>query len=169
MDEDGATHDGLELRPLVEDDVDALVELSLRAWAPVFPSIDAVVGAPLDRLLTPDWTVAQSDAVRTLCDAKDTHVWVAVVDSAIAGFVAVAVQDRDRGLGSIEMVAVDPAYQHVGIGRTLTDHGLSVLRGWGMKVAMVETGGDGGHAPARALYEAAGFTRMPIARYFTPL
>ena len=34
---------------------------------------------------------------------------------------------------------------------------------------VVETGGDPGHAPARAAYEAAGFTLLPIARYFRVL
>jgi hypothetical protein len=31
---------------------------------------------------------------------------------------------------------------------------------------MVETAGDPGHAPARRLYEGAGFTPFPIVRYF---
>ena len=31
---------------------------------------------------------------------------------------------------------------------------------------MVETGGDPGHAPARATYSATGFTLLPVARYF---
>jgi hypothetical protein len=35
--------------------------------------------------------------------------------------------------------------------------------------AIGETGGDPGHAPARRTYEAAGVTKMPIARYFMVL
>jgi hypothetical protein len=35
-----------------------------------------------------------------------------------------------------------------------------------MDIAVAETGGDSGHAPARALYEATSFTLLPIARYF---
>jgi hypothetical protein len=38
-----------------------------------------------------------------------------------------------------------------------------------MAVAMVETGGDLGHARARAVYETAGFARLPVARYFKKL
>ena len=34
-----------------------------------------------------------------------------------------------------------------------------------MDIAAVETGGDPGHAPARAAYEALGFTLLPSARY----
>jgi hypothetical protein len=35
-----------------------------------------------------------------------------------------------------------------------------------MDIAVVETGGDPGHTPARALYGDVGFTLLPIARYF---
>jgi hypothetical protein len=38
-----------------------------------------------------------------------------------------------------------------------------------MGVAMVETGGDPGHAPARRTYEKAGFSLVPVARYFKAL
>ena len=34
-----------------------------------------------------------------------------------------------------------------------------------MTTAMVETGGDPGHAPARSTYEAAGFRHFPV-KYF---
>ena len=40
------------------------------------------------------------------------------------------------------------------------------MRRCGMDIAVVETGGDPGHAPARALYGDEGFTVLPIARYF---
>ena len=38
------------------------------------------------------------------------------------------------------------------------------MRSRGMDIAVVETGGDPGHQPARAAYQAAGFTLLPIAR-----
>jgi hypothetical protein len=40
------------------------------------------------------------------------------------------------------------------------------MRNCGMDIAVVETAGDPGHAPARATYEAAAFTPFPVARYF---
>jgi hypothetical protein len=43
------------------------------------------------------------------------------------------------------------------------------MKASGMSVAMVETGGDPGHAPARHTYEKAGFKVLPIARYFKKL
>jgi hypothetical protein len=38
-----------------------------------------------------------------------------------------------------------------------------------MRVAMVSTGGDPGHAPARRVYEKAAFTLQPSAQYFKAL
>jgi ribosomal protein S18 acetylase RimI-like enzyme len=67
------------------------------------------------------------------------------------------------------MVAVDPARQGQGIGTALTTFALERMRAAGMAVAMVETGGDPGHAPARSTYEKAGFRLLPIARYFKKL
>jgi len=67
------------------------------------------------------------------------------------------------------MLAVDPDDQNGGIGTALTETATEWLRESGMRVAMVETGGDPGHAPGRRTYEKAGYTLMPVARYFKAL
>jgi hypothetical protein len=51
----------------------------------------------------------------------------------------------------------------------LTMFALDKLKDAGMMVAIVETGGDPGHAAARRTYEKAGYTVLPIARYFKNL
>jgi hypothetical protein len=38
-----------------------------------------------------------------------------------------------------------------------------------MRLARVETGGDPSHAPARRSYENAGYTGLPLVRYFKDL
>ncbi len=72
-------------------------------------------------------------------------------------------------MGEISMLAVDPDYQGGGIGVALTEFALDRLKDAGMTVAMVETGGDPGHAAARRTYEKAGYNLLPIARYFKNL
>ena len=67
------------------------------------------------------------------------------------------------------MIAVDSDYQQRGIGVALTEFALEQMKAAGMSVAMVETGGDSGHAPARRTYEKLGFELLPIARYFKKL
>jgi len=39
----------------------------------------------------------------------------------------------------------------------------------GLRVGMIGTGGDPGHAPARRVYEKADYTLIPMARYFKAL
>jgi GNAT superfamily N-acetyltransferase len=67
------------------------------------------------------------------------------------------------------MVAVDPGASGRGLGTALTQHATDWLRAQGMQTAMVGTGGDAGHAAARRTYAKAGYTLMPLARYFKAL
>jgi GNAT superfamily N-acetyltransferase len=92
--------------------------------------------------------------------------WVAERADRICGFVVAAVVDPVRGLGEITMIAVDPTEQGHGAGHALVDHATDWLREIGMRVATIGTGGDPGHAAARRLYERAGYSTMPMARYF---
>ena len=89
--------------------------------------------------------------------------------AANKGNVWVAEADPVAGAGEISILGVDPDRQGTGIGTALTLFALERLREAGMGVAMVETGGDPGHAPARRAYEKAGFALLPIARYFKNL
>jgi ribosomal protein S18 acetylase RimI-like enzyme len=117
------------------------------------------------RALYPDWRVNQQKAVEGVCAAEDTKVWVAIDAGSPVGFVAVKLHS-ETSLGEIYMIVVDPDFQRRGIGAALTAFALDWMKDAGMSVAMVETGGDPGHAPARRLYEKLGFGLLPIARYF---
>ena len=157
------------IRPYEEQDLAAVVELSLRAWAPVFASLEQTLGSAIFGRLHSDWKQDQRRAVEDVCASRETRVWVAEVHEKIVGFVATADFDPARGMGEISILAVDPKRQTAGIGTGLTEFALDRLAEEGMKIAMVETGGDPGHAPARRTYEGAGLTLLPIARYFKNL
>lgn len=72
-------------------------------------------------------------------------------------------------MGAIDIIAVAPERQRQGIGRELMDFAESHIRDAGMTMVMIETVDDSGHAPARAAYEASGYERWPVARYFKKL
>ncbi|HEY6886370.1 MAG TPA: GNAT family N-acetyltransferase [Solirubrobacter sp.] len=129
-----------------------------------------MLGDELDRRLHgDDWRAFQARSVTDTVADLSGHCWVAERDTRILGFVVATVVDRNRGLGEVTMLAVDPAEQSQGIGRALTDHATAWLRDAGMRVAMIGTGGDLSHAAARHLYERAGYSLMPMARYFKAL
>src|SRR4028119_957549 len=152
------------IRPFEDRDTEAVVGLSLRAWAPVFSSLEQTLGSEIFRRQHPDWREDQRRAVEEVCAANKGRVWVAEVDARAVGFVAVELDHPERSMGEISMLAVDPDLQGGGIGTALTEFALDRLRDAGMRVAMVETGGDPGHAAARRTYEKAGFVVPPEAR-----
>ena len=59
----------------------------------------------------------------------------------------------------VQRLAVDPAVHRAGLGRTLLLDGLHWARRRGGRAAVVNT--HVGNAPARALYESAGFVALP--------
>jgi len=159
----------MAIEPYDESDLGAIVDLSLRAWEPVFDSLETAMLPEVFRAFyRGDWRAAQRAAVESVCTDADVHVWVAREDSQVAGFVALKLHPEDQ-MGEIYMIAVDPDYQRRGIAASLTSHSLEWFQSAGMSIAMVETGGDPGHAPARSTYEASGFRLLPVARYFMAL
>ena len=81
------------------------------------------------------------------------------------GFVTIALNAFHDRMGVIDIIGVDPDHQRRGIAAQLTGFALDHMRSRGMDIAAVGTGGDPGHAPARAMYVASGFTLLPSARY----
>ena len=67
------------------------------------------------------------------------------------------------------MLAVDPKFQNEGLGSRLTDVATDWIREAGLSIALVSTGGVVGHAPARRVYEKAGYTPVPAVNYFKAL
>lgn len=163
----------VRVRDLVEADVEEVVALALRIWEPVFASVNGTVGPELAVLLHgEDWREHQAaDTRRIITDTADgAHAWVAMDDAQrITGFSAAAVVDPGRAIGEVRIVGVAPEAQRSGIGADLTRTASAWLRDAGMRVAYISTGGDPGHAPARALYERLGYTLFPSAQYFLAL
>ncbi|HYF46636.1 MAG TPA: mycothiol synthase [Acidimicrobiales bacterium] len=79
-------------------------------------------------------------------------------DGRLAGFCWTKVHpatDVDPPLGEIYVIAVDPDFVGLGLGRALTVAGLQHLAGRGLEVGMLYVESD--NAPAVGLYEALGF------------
>lgn len=159
------------VRRLTDADLEAVVGFAVRAWAPVFDSMRAVLGEAVYRHLYPDWRTSQARAIEQVCRAATT-AWVAEVDGRPVGFAAVVHHDESADepcSGESEMIAVDPDVQRRGIAERLLAHALDTMRQAGLRLAVVATGGDAGHAAARAAYEKAGFAGLPLVRYYQAL
>jgi len=163
-----ASHATLHIAPYSGHFLLPILELALRAWAPVSASIEQAMDAEVYQHCHPDWRASQRQAVEAACTAEDTEAWVALDDGGVVGFAVVTLH-AEEGMGEISMVAVDPNQQGRGIGTALLQYAMAWMKARGMAVAMVETGGDPGHAAARRTYEKLGFGLFPIARYFRKL
>jgi ribosomal protein S18 acetylase RimI-like enzyme len=107
--------------------------------------------------------------VETTCkDRENTKVLVAEVDGEVVGFLAYELHEKDK-TGEVLLLAVHPEHQNRGIGTELNVVALQEMKAANMKMAVVGTGGDEGHAPARRSYEKAGYTALPLVRYYKDL
>jgi GNAT superfamily N-acetyltransferase len=155
--------------PFEPSHLDEVVELSIRAWAPVFPLMaEDIERYVYDAFYPKGWEARQRADIAAACRDESVTTYVAIVGDKIAGYVSLRVHNEDS-MGEVYILGVDPAFQRQGIGRALLDVAFEWFKGKGLTMAMVETGGDRGHAPSRATYEAAGFDRYPVARYFRKL
>ena len=159
----------LSIRPISNDDIEDVVQLSLLAWEPVFSSFKQVLGSRIYSLIYPDWLRQQREGVETVCrDVEKYFVWVAELDSTVTGFIAYRLNLEEK-TGEVELLAVHPSYQNRGIGTALNNFALAKMKESGIKLAVVGTGGDQGHAPARRSYEKVGYTPLPLVRYYQAL
>lgn len=158
------------LRPVTPDDIPALLDTAVSAWAPIFASFEDLLGVGIFDTVFPDWRSDKREQIASACLGEyGAVVLVAELAGAPVGFVSYYVDSR-RGIGEISNNAVAPDYQNRGIATRLYQRAISEMREAGVTVVKVQTGGDGSHAPARRAYEKAGFVRsLPGVTYFLDL
>jgi ribosomal protein S18 acetylase RimI-like enzyme len=158
----------MDIRIAVEEDLQAMVELTLMAFEPIFVSFENILGAETFHILYPDWRKTQRDIVEGAFADEDIFMWVAEFGGQVVGLVTLKL-DATQKIGELHFLAVHPDYQNQGVGSALNDFVLEKMRDTGMAVAMVSTGGDPSHTPARRVYEKAGYTPLPIVNYYQHL
>jgi len=145
------------MRPLERDDLLVLQSIRRAAFEPVFNSFRSIVGEKIAALAFTDADAEQARHLDEICAADSDHtVLVATVDGQTAGFVSYSI-DAAKRTGEIGLNAVHPEYAGKGIGTWMYEHVLARMKELGMALAVVGTGGDSSHAPARRAYEKAGF------------
>jgi ribosomal protein S18 acetylase RimI-like enzyme len=128
-----------------------------------------VLGDDIYTLIWPNWRTQQREAIEKVCEDGDkTIVWVAELDGVVVGFLAYELNLKGK-TGEVQLLAVHPQYQDRGIGTELNTFALEKMKESGITLARVDTGGDPSHAPARRSYEKAGYTPLPLVRYFKAL
>lgn len=149
------------IRPVKPDDIETICEIAVRAWTDIHRGYRKYIGNDdlYDRI-SRGWQEQKAAEVRNKALEHTDEVLVSEVDGKIAGFINFS-YNLQTGIGEICNNAVDPERQGLGIGSQQHLKALDILRGKGLKYAIVSTGyEDEGHAKARASYEKVGFKKM---------
>ena len=148
---------------------EALLDISLRAWGPVFARMhNDVLKFVYGAFYPQGWRQRQLRGLEEVLDQEPQNVSIALEGECPVAWVCTRIHPEDQ-MGEIYVIAVDPEYQRRGVGQQLMDQAFAQIKDAGIRMVLVETGGDSGHAPARGLYESEGFVRWPVARYFKEL
>ncbi len=151
-----------------EKDLVPMIDLTLMAFEPIFESFRQILGGEIFSAIYPNWQDTQRKIVEDAFDDGGILMWVAEIDRVVVGLITLKL-DRKTKIGEVHFLAVHPAYQNQGVGARLNAFVLEKMRKAGMEVAMVSTGGDPSHAPARRVYERAGYIPLPIVNYYQEL
>jgi GNAT superfamily N-acetyltransferase len=147
------------LRPYVDGDWEAVVDLCLLAFAPGCESLERLLGTDLD------WRTCIRRHLRSLTQSGERRrLVVAEVGGSVVGVVHYQV-DRGTRSGCIGVSAVHPARQGRGIGSLMYRHALDAMWAQGAKYVTAEAAGDPSQAPARRAYEKVGFVAVPTVHY----
>ena len=159
----------MRIRTFRDADFDAIVKITLLAFAPIHESFRQILGKRIFDLVYPDWKKSHREYVASLCKGGDKHnIFVAEDDEGIIGYVSYFIH-RDKRSGELGLNAVHPKHQNKGIGTKMYKRVLKRMKAEGVDVVNVGTGGDPSHLPARRAYEKCGFVALPLVRYYISL
>ncbi len=158
----------LHIRPMQEDDIESLIPFTLSAFEPIFSSFAHILGSQIYSTIYPDWKTRQADEVKAAWHNEKHIAWVAELNGVLVGLITYELHDNDK-TGEVHFLVVHPEYQNDGIGTELNNFVLQKMREAGMQMAVVGTGGDESHAPARKSYAKSGYTALPLVRFYKKL
>ena len=151
------------IRSFEPRDLPALQAIRRAAFEPVFRSFRDIVGEKIAAIALTDADAEQAKHLDDICvPDSGHHVLVVTLDGETVAFVSYSI-DTAKRTGEIGLNAVHPDHAGRGLGTWMYDYVLARMTELGMAVAVVGTGGDSSHAPARRAYE-----RQALARSSRP-
>ena len=157
------------LRTAEQQDVQRVGDIAVAAWQRIFDNFKKLVGEEIFQEHWSTWQNRKRQEVVGHLERSPETMLIAEVKGKVVGFLTYRLDDV-RLIGEIGNNAVAPEYQNCGIGTKLCQKALEIFKSAGMSIATVSTGLDEGHAPARKMYEKAGFNKkIPKVSYYYKL
>lgn len=153
--------------PAREEHLEVAGQIAIKAWTPIRQEFRRLLGDEIYETFFNDWQTKKKNSV--INKLKSGRGYVALVDNTVAGFISYGVNEITK-TGEIMENAVDSDFKGMGIGTMMYNFVMDKMRDEGMICAVVATGGDDAHAPARRAYEKAGFEKyLPSVKYYKKL
>ena len=157
------------IRPYRKEDLESICEIAKRAYKGIFDGFEKEIGKEALECWIPDAWNSKTAQLTLMAQTHPEWLFICERNGRTVGFIMFHL-DYTRKLGSIGNNASDPLAGEKGVGQEMYAFALDFFRREGMKVAMVHSGLDEAHAPARRAYERAGFDRtVPEVLYFKML
>ncbi len=148
----------VKMRPAKKGDLKKIADMVSEIWG---HGGNALMEERYGKIGGKSWSVWTTQEITGELKKILPQIAVTEVDGEIAGFASYLI-DRKKSLGTVGYNGVNTRFQGLGIGGRQLKWVLAQLRKKGLKYAQVITGLNEGHAPARKMYERAGF--QPLAR-----
>lgn len=157
--------DGITLRYAKENDFDQIDEITIICYTKIYESFVNMVGEEVYKGIyyNPDlpWPKSKTIQNHNLFAEHPDWIWVLEEKEDIFGYVSFKLRP-EKNYGVIENNGVLPAYAGKGWGKFMYRHVLMFFRAAGLRFALVETGLDDAHIPARQAYEKVGFSHQDL-------
>ncbi|HEX4046087.1 MAG TPA: GNAT family N-acetyltransferase [Gammaproteobacteria bacterium] len=165
----GNLPENIIIRLFNDADLESVLELSQKAFMPVYESFRKVLGDAIYQLVYPNWIFSQGQYIKLICNGEDKkNIFVVEEKSKIIGYISFFMNIVKKS-GEIGINAVHPNHQKRGIGKMMYEHVLGVMKSNGIKLVEVSTGGDPAHLAARCAYEKCDFIPLPLVKYYKAL
>ena len=157
------------MRPYRNEDLETICAIAKRAYDGIFSGFEEQIGKKALDAWIPDAKNSKTAQLTLMAQTHPELLYICERNGKTVGFIMFHL-DYKRGLGSIGNNASDPLAGEKGVGNEMYTFVLDYFRKEGMKAAMVHTGLDEAHAPARRAYERVGFNKtVPEVLYFMEL
>ena len=151
------------IRPYRDSDYPAIREITVRIWdIGVDNTKERVYGFKVGGK---PWQERKTQTLQNQIGAHPDNWFVSDLQGRVVGFCSFSI-DNTTGIGQVGHNGVHPDYQGQGYGSNQLRFVLKKLREGGMKIAEVWTVLNEEHAPARSMYESAGFQSLSESRLY---
>ena len=138
------------------EDLDTICRIAKDAWEKIFDHLENAYGKDLYNIVNPDCRNSKTPWLHKFFAEHPDWIYIAERNNKVVGFICI-IMNFNTKVGQISNNAVDPHCGEKGVGQEMYQAVFERFKAEGMRAAMVTTGLDDAHGPARRAYERAGF------------